>query len=99
MPVLLPGEQTSTRIEPAKSLYAAIPEITRRPGVIDAAIWVGYAWADEPRNHAAVVVTGDDQAAVKAARGEPGRLLLGGAHAIRLRRADLAVRRRPWIAR
>jgi len=66
VPVLLPGEQTSTRIEPAKSIYAAIPAITKRPGIIDAAIWIGYAWADEPRNHAAVMVTGDDQAAVKA---------------------------------
>jgi microcystin degradation protein MlrC len=67
VPVLLPGEQTSTRIEPAKSIYAAIPSITKRPGIIDAAIWIGYAWADEPRNHAAVMVTGDDQAAVKGA--------------------------------
>jgi len=67
VPVLLPGEQTSTRIEPARSIYAAIPAITKRPGIIDAAIWIGYAWADEPRNHAAVMVTGDDQAAVKAA--------------------------------
>ena len=67
VPVLLPGEKTSTRIEPAKSIYAAIPAITKRPGIIDAAIWIGYAWADEPRNHAAVMVTGDDQAAVKAA--------------------------------
>jgi microcystin degradation protein MlrC len=67
VPVLLPGEKTSTRIEPAKSIYAAIPDITARPGIIDAAVWIGYAWADEPRNHAAVMVTGDDQAAVKAA--------------------------------
>jgi microcystin degradation protein MlrC len=67
VPVLLPGEKTSTRIEPAKSIYAGIPGITERPGIIDAAIWIGYAWADEPRNHAAVMVTGDDQAAVKAA--------------------------------
>jgi len=29
--------------------------------VIDAAIWIGYAWADEPRNHAVVMVTGDDK--------------------------------------
>jgi microcystin degradation protein MlrC len=35
-------------------------------GVIDAAIWVGYAWADEPRNRAAIVVTGWDKAAVSA---------------------------------
>ena len=65
VPVLLPGEKTSTRIEPAKSIYAAIPSITSTPGVIDAAIWIGYAWADEPRNHAAVMVTGDDEKAVK----------------------------------
>jgi microcystin degradation protein MlrC len=32
-----------------------------QPGIIDAAIWVGYAWADEPRNHAVVMVTGDDK--------------------------------------
>ena len=67
VPVLLPGEKTSTRIEPAKSIYAAIDPITHQPGIIDAAIWIGYAWADEPRNHAAVMVTGDDQAAVKVA--------------------------------
>ncbi|KAJ5102440.1 MlrC C-terminus superfamily protein [Penicillium alfredii] len=61
IPVLLPGEQTSTRIEPAKSLYALVPEIESTQGVLDAAIWVGYTWADEPRNHAVVVVTGWDK--------------------------------------
>ncbi|HRQ50266.1 MAG TPA: MlrC C-terminal domain-containing protein [Agriterribacter sp.] len=66
VPVLLPGEQTSTRIEPAKSLYAAVDTASARPGVIEAAIWMGYPWADEPRNHGVVMVTGDDQAAVTA---------------------------------
>jgi microcystin degradation protein MlrC len=60
VPVLLPGEKTSTRIEPAKSIYARVPQVEALPGVLDAAIWVGYAWADEPRCRAAVVVTGDD---------------------------------------
>ncbi|NBE52891.1 M81 family metallopeptidase [Streptomyces boluensis] len=64
VPVLLAGEQTSTRIEPAKSVYAAVAEVESAAGVTDAAIWVGYAWADEPRNRAAVVVTGSDEAAV-----------------------------------
>jgi len=64
VPILLPGEKTSTRIEPGKSLYAKVDPITKREGVIDAAIWIGYAWADEPRNHAVVMVTGDDQKAV-----------------------------------
>nr|WP_317129181.1 M81 family metallopeptidase [Maribacter aurantiacus] len=61
VPILLPGEKTSTRIEPGKSLYAKVPEVADQEGVIDAAIWIGYAWADEPRNHAVVMVTGDDK--------------------------------------
>jgi microcystin degradation protein MlrC len=66
VPVLLAGEQTSTRIEPARGIYASVPGVEALDGVIDAAIWVGYAWADEPRNHAAVVVTGHDEAVVAA---------------------------------
>ncbi|KAI1415611.1 Microcystin LR degradation protein MlrC [Hypoxylon sp. FL1857] len=64
IPILLPGEQTSTRDEPAAHIYAAVPEVEAMEGVLDAAIWVGYAWADEPRNRAAVVVTGWDEEAV-----------------------------------
>jgi microcystin degradation protein MlrC len=63
--ILLPGEKTSTRIEPAKSLYAKVKPMAQKEGVLDAAIWVGYAWADEPRNHAVVMVTGDDKMQVK----------------------------------
>ncbi|MFK0170411.1 M81 family metallopeptidase [Streptomyces sp. NPDC090306] len=66
VPVLLAGEQTSTRIEPAKSVYAAVAEVEATSGVLDAAVWVGYAWADEPRNRAVVVVTGTDTTAVTA---------------------------------
>lgn len=61
VPILLPGEKTSTRIEPGKSLYAKVPGVANQEGVIDAAIWIGYAWADEPRNHGVVMVTGDDK--------------------------------------
>ncbi len=68
VPILLPGEKTSTRIEPGKSLYSRIGPITRQEGIVDAAIWIGYAWADEPRNHAVVMVTGDNkQSVVRAA--------------------------------
>lgn len=64
VPVLLPGEKTSTRIEPAASIYQRVGEIADEPGVLDAAVWVGYAWADEPRCQAAVVVMGDDEALI-----------------------------------
>lgn len=66
VPVLLAGEQTSTRIEPARGLYAAVSEVETADGVTDASIWVGYAWADEPRNRAAVVVTGTTEQSVTA---------------------------------
>ena len=64
VPVLLPGERACTRDEPAKGIYGRLPSIERREGIIDAAVWIGYAWADEPRCGAAVVVTGTDASAI-----------------------------------
>jgi microcystin degradation protein MlrC len=61
VPVLLPGEKTSTRLEPASGIYAQLPAVAALPGVVDASVWIGYAWADEPRCQAYVVVTGDDR--------------------------------------
>jgi microcystin degradation protein MlrC len=66
VPVLLPGEKTSTRLEPARGLYQLVARAEAAEGVLDAALWVGYAWADESRCQAAVVVTGDDAEAVRA---------------------------------
>jgi microcystin degradation protein MlrC len=67
IPVLLPGEKTSTRIEPAKHVFGSIDSTLAQDGIIDGGIWVGYPWADEPRNHAVVVVTGDDKTKVSEA--------------------------------
>lgn len=67
VPILLPGEKTSTRVDPGKSLYAQVAPAASQEGVTDAAIWIGYAWADEPRNHAVVMVTGDDKTKVTKA--------------------------------
>lgn len=64
VPILLPGEKTSTRLEPAKSLYEQLPVIEARAGVQDASIWIGYAWADEPRCQIAVAIYGDDEQAI-----------------------------------
>lgn len=66
VPILLPGEKTSTRVEPGKTLYAGVPDIADQDGVTDAAIWMGYPWADEPRNHGVVMVVGDDKEKVEA---------------------------------
>lgn len=65
VPVVLPGEMTSTEDEPAASLYAALPEIDAKDGVLDASLLVGYVWADEPRAQASAVLTGTDEAVLK----------------------------------
>lgn len=67
VPILLPGEKTSTRVEPARSLYGQLAEIEQRDAITDASIWIGYAWADEPRCHAAIVVTGSDASTIAQA--------------------------------
>ncbi|QQR38696.1 M81 family metallopeptidase [Devosia rhizoryzae] len=67
VPVLLPGERTSTQDEPARSFYTQIHEIEEPTGIWDASFQVGYVWADEPRATACAVVTGTDRAAMTAA--------------------------------
>ncbi len=65
VPVVLPGERTSTEDEPAKSLYARLPEMDEVEGVWDSSLMVGYVWADEPRATAAVIMTGTDRPALE----------------------------------
>lgn len=65
VPVLLSGEWTSTRVEPAKSLYAMVPEVEAMPGILDAGIWIGYVWGNEARNQGVVMVVGDDKQQVE----------------------------------
>ena len=55
IPVLMPGERSSTEYEPAKRLWAQLPAMNAKPGVLDASLMVGYVWADEPRATACAV--------------------------------------------
>ncbi|TAX78750.1 M81 family peptidase [Rhizobium ruizarguesonis] len=65
IPVVLPGERTSTVDEPAKGLYDLLPGIDAIDGVWDASLMVGYVWADEPRATAAAIMTGTDGAVLE----------------------------------
>ena len=58
IPVLMPGERSSTEWQPGKRLWAQLPDLNREKGVLDVSMLVGYVWADEPRSTASVVVTG-----------------------------------------
>lgn len=73
IPVILPGERTSTEFEPAVSLYAGLEEIDRRPGILSASLLVGYVWADDPHAAASAVVTGTDAGACYDAARELAR--------------------------
>ncbi len=66
VPLLLPGEKSSTEDAPARGLYAALPGL-EGPGVWRTDLMIGYVWADEPRATACAIVTGTDLAAATAA--------------------------------
>ena len=67
VPVLLPGERTSTQDEPARSFYTQLQEVEDPTGIWDASFQVGYVWADEPRATACAVITGTDRTAMAEA--------------------------------
>jgi microcystin degradation protein MlrC len=66
IPVLMPGERSSTDWEPGKRLWAQLPKLNEAPGILDVSLLVGYVWADEPRSTASAVVTGIALAKEKA---------------------------------
>ncbi len=65
IPVLMPGERSSTEYEPAKRLWAQLPAMNAQDGVMDVSLLVGYVWADETRATAAAVVTGTKPAVLQ----------------------------------
>ncbi|PYE85672.1 M81 family metallopeptidase [Pseudoroseicyclus aestuarii] len=70
VPILVPGEMSSTFVEPCAGLYAALPGFDERRGVLDANLMIGYVWADIARATAAAMVTCTDRAAGEAAAEE-----------------------------
>lgn len=49
IPVLLPGEMTSTLDEPGRGLYEGLTDFDGGAGILDVSLWVGYVWADVRR--------------------------------------------------
>ena len=56
VPLILPGEWAVTEVEPARSLYAMLPEIEAEPGILDATLMIGCAWTDSPHTTVSVLV-------------------------------------------
>lgn len=74
IPILVPGEKSITEVEPLHSIYAKIPEVAAKEGVLDASILAGYAWADLPRSAMRVFVVAKDQKYATIARQEACKL-------------------------
>lgn len=70
IPILVPGEKAITEVEPLHSIYAKIPHIVNKERLMDASIFVGYAWADLPRSAMRVFVIAEDKKYVDKARKE-----------------------------
>ena len=88
IPVLMPGERSSTEYEPAKRLWAQLAALDKKPGVLDASLMVGYVWADEPRATACAVHDRDQSLRVARVGEGPRAAVLGRPQGVRLRRAD-----------
>jgi len=62
LPMLLSGEWAVTANEPARSLYASLPEIESLPGMLDASICIGCAWTDSPETSVSVLAVAEGDA-------------------------------------
>lgn len=86
IPVILPGERTSTFWEPGKTVYGKLTESDEAPGVLDASLWVGYVWADQPRSSATTVVTGTDAESIRTEAAKIARRYWDARHEFRFDR-------------
>jgi microcystin degradation protein MlrC len=59
LPLLLTGEQAITDLEPARGLYARLPEIVHTPGIMDASLLIGFAWSDRAYTSVSVIVVAE----------------------------------------
>ena len=87
IPVLMPGERSSTLYEPAKRLWAQLAGMNAEPGVLDASLLVGYVWADEPRATASAVMTGTKPDVLKKDCVVARAAVLGCTQRVSIRRA------------
>ena len=58
IPILISGEQSETRVDPAKALFESLSEYDKLPDVLCASYVMGFPWADSPFGGAGALVTG-----------------------------------------
>ena len=58
VPLLVSGEQSETRVDPAKSLFDSLEEYDKMPNILCSSYVMGFPWADNPHGGAGALVTG-----------------------------------------
>ena len=61
VPILIAGEQSSTRVEPMESLIEELRRLEKQPGIMAASYLMGFPWADNEDSSVAVYVVADNQ--------------------------------------
>lgn len=74
IPLLVPGEKSITEVEPFKPIYERLYEVEKEEGIMDASIFIGYAWADLPRSAMRVFVVAEDENHVPKAKSIAGSI-------------------------
>jgi microcystin degradation protein MlrC len=74
IPLLLPGERSTTRREPMRSLLDMARAIEQMSGILNAEVLIGFGWADAPHAGANVAVVAEDKASLPLARRQARRL-------------------------
>ena len=67
VPLLLAGEAAVTDVEPTKSLYARLPAIDHRPGILNASLLIACAWTDGVATSVSVIVVAESERSVALA--------------------------------
>jgi len=70
IPILIPGEKGITSVEPLKTFYARLQEISQMEGLMDASIFVGMPWTDVSRAGMSVQVVAQDEQYFPEARAQ-----------------------------
>jgi microcystin degradation protein MlrC len=74
VPILIPGEKGITAQEPLRSLYAQLPAISQKDGLLDASVFVGMALSDVPQASMSVTVVASGPKGKEAAKREAKQL-------------------------
>lgn len=100
LPFLMPPHVQSTNTEPARSIYAQIPELENTPGIVSASIMMGFPIADVPDAGPSVWAYAQTQQAADAAAAQLYEAILAreGEFASRLVPVDEAIRQAMELA-